>query len=138
MCLDFQASKSLSKIITGDLNMGLWVWPRNQATVISVEEPMISMTKEARQVCSNMKGTPTAGWGPPNPHSRSCALWISSQGQTVNQHYYVDTWQYLGKYVGVWFLHHDNVSPLTLLCLCMNFWLKAMWLSFHTLPSQQI
>jgi hypothetical protein len=25
MCLDFQASKSLSKIITGDLNMGLWV-----------------------------------------------------------------------------------------------------------------
>jgi hypothetical protein len=77
--------------------------------------------------------------------SRSCELWICSirtncKPILLHWHLTVSAGKHAAKstWSEIQGFSIMTTHVFTLLCLCMNFWFKTIWLSFHTLPTHQI
>ena len=81
-------------VITGDETV-VWVWPKSQVTVISVEEPIIFHAHEKGTFARMRWACSLVFW-----NSRSCTLWICSTRTGFKQYYYTDTLQYLKEVYG--------------------------------------
>lgn len=122
-------SEFLLKIITGN---EIWVYGYDLQTKqqsLQWKDPPSPSPKKT----SSLKCIEHTHWF--FQHSRVVHYGFVPQRQTVNQHYYTDTFQCLYENVqqngpenwnlGDYFLHHDYASAHSALSVCVNFSLKA-------------
>jgi len=92
-------------------NLGIYVWPGNQATINAVEVNIISKTKKARTSRSKFKAMLFS-----DIQAIVMSEWVPS-GQTVNQQFYIKVLSKLSERVrrkrpelwrNGWILHQDN------------------------------
>jgi len=72
-----------------------WVWPKNQVTVISVEEPIIFRAHKKGTFAQMQWACSLVFW-----ILRGCTLWICSTRTDCKQYYYIDTLQWLREVFG--------------------------------------